>query len=130
MANKLMSKSELIQKLAEKHTDAVTRKDVKGVIESLAEIGYKELKKTGAFVVPRIREIRSDQETRHKSPQGHQSFHKGANSIQGEAGAEDHQGSPSKGYQRCSGLAPRTLVDFDVHSQCDRPRGWDRKALA
>jgi DNA-binding protein HU-beta len=52
MANKLMSKSELIQKLAEKHPDAVTRKDVKGVIESLAEIGYKELKKTGAFVVP------------------------------------------------------------------------------
>ena len=52
MANKLMSKSELIQKLAEQHADAVTRKDVKGVIESLAEIGYKELKKTGAFVVP------------------------------------------------------------------------------
>jgi nucleoid DNA-binding protein len=25
---------------------------VKGVIESLAEIGYKELKKTGAFFVP------------------------------------------------------------------------------
>lgn len=52
MANKLMSKSELIQKIAETHADAVTRKDVKGVIESLAEIGYKELKKTGAFVVP------------------------------------------------------------------------------
>src|SRR5271167_2813765 len=52
MASKLMSKSELIQKIAEKHADAVTRKDVKGVIESLAEIGYKELKKTGAFVVP------------------------------------------------------------------------------
>ena len=52
MATKLMSKSELIQKLAEKHADSVARKDVKGVIESLAEIGYKELKKTGAFVVP------------------------------------------------------------------------------
>ena len=52
MAIKLMSKSELIQKIAEKHASNVTRKDVKGVIESLAEIGYKELKKTGAFVVP------------------------------------------------------------------------------
>ncbi len=52
MASKLMSKSELIQKIAEKHADVVTRKDVKEVIESLAEIGYKELKKTGAFVVP------------------------------------------------------------------------------
>jgi nucleoid DNA-binding protein len=52
MANKLMSKSELIQKISEQHPSGLTRKDVKGVIESLAEIGYKELKKKGAFVVP------------------------------------------------------------------------------
>ena len=44
--------SELIQKIAEQHPNSITRKDVKGVIESLAEIGYKELKKTGAFFVP------------------------------------------------------------------------------
>src|SRR5580704_5370352 len=42
---KLMSKSELIQKIADLHPNAMTRKDVKGVIESLAEVGYKELKK-------------------------------------------------------------------------------------
>jgi DNA-binding protein HU-beta len=52
MATKLMTKSELIHKIAEKHGESITRKDVKGVIESLAEIGYRELKKTGAFVVP------------------------------------------------------------------------------
>ena len=49
---KLMSKPELIQKIAELHPNNMTRKDVKGVIESLAEVGYKELKKTGAFFVP------------------------------------------------------------------------------
>jgi DNA-binding protein HU-beta len=49
---KLMSKSELLQKIAEQHANNMTRKDVKGVIESLAEIGHKELKKTGAFFVP------------------------------------------------------------------------------
>ncbi len=49
---KLMSKSELIQKIAEHHPSDMARKDVKGVIESLAEIGYKELKKTGAFLCP------------------------------------------------------------------------------
>jgi DNA-binding protein HU-beta len=43
---------ELIQKIAELHPNNMTRKDVKGVIESLAEVGYKELKKTGAFFVP------------------------------------------------------------------------------
>ena len=30
----------------------VAKKDVKGVIETLAEIGYKELKKNGVFLVP------------------------------------------------------------------------------
>src|SRR5260221_11262551 len=49
---KLLSKSELIQKIADQHPNNMTRKDVKGVIESLADIGYKELKKTGAFFGP------------------------------------------------------------------------------
>jgi DNA-binding protein HU-beta len=49
---KLMSKSELIQRIADQHPNNMTRKGVKGVIESLADIGYKELKKTGAIFVP------------------------------------------------------------------------------
>jgi DNA-binding protein HU-beta len=49
---KTMSKSELIQKVMEQHPTEIARKDVKGVIETVAEIGYKELKKIGAFVVP------------------------------------------------------------------------------
>jgi DNA-binding protein HU-beta len=49
---KMMSKSELIQKISESHPNSLARKDVKGVIEALAEIGYKELKKTGSFLVP------------------------------------------------------------------------------
>ncbi|MEA2945053.1 MAG: DNA-binding protein HU-beta [Alphaproteobacteria bacterium] len=49
---KLMSKSDLIQKIAEQQPNGMTRKDVKGVIESLAQIGYKELKRAGAFFVP------------------------------------------------------------------------------
>ena len=50
---KLMSKSQLIQKIAEQHSKSnLTRKDVKSVIESLAKIGYMELKKSGVFLVP------------------------------------------------------------------------------
>jgi len=45
---KLMSKSELVQRIADQHSN-LTRKDVKGVIESFASAGHKELKKTGAF---------------------------------------------------------------------------------
>lgn len=51
MAN-MMSKSELIAKIAEAHADKLTKRDVKGVMETLATIGYKELKKSGAFLVP------------------------------------------------------------------------------
>ena len=48
---KLMSKSELIQKLADRF-EMVSKKDVKGLLEALAEVGYKELKKSGSFLVP------------------------------------------------------------------------------
>jgi DNA-binding protein HU-beta len=49
---KLMSKSELIKKISDQHPNEMSKKDVKGVIEALADIGYKELKKSGAFFVP------------------------------------------------------------------------------
>ena len=49
--SKLMSKSELIERLAGTSA-SVSKRDVKGVLEALAEVGYKELKKTGAFLVP------------------------------------------------------------------------------
>jgi nucleoid DNA-binding protein len=49
---KMMSKSQLIQKIAEQDTKILTRKSVKTVLESLANIGYKELNKSGAFLVP------------------------------------------------------------------------------
>jgi nucleoid DNA-binding protein len=49
---KPMSKSELIQKLADENAEKLTRKDVKSVLESLCSVGYKELKKNGTFLVP------------------------------------------------------------------------------
>ncbi len=49
---KLMSKSELIQKIAEQHPNKLTRDDVKDVLDALADIGHSELNKTGAFLVP------------------------------------------------------------------------------
>src|SRR6267154_1354350 len=45
-----MTKSQLIEKIAVENE--VGKKDVKGVLETLATIGYKELKKNGVFLVP------------------------------------------------------------------------------
>ena len=46
----MISKSELIQKVAD--VVSLPKKDVKAVIEQLASVGYKELKKSGGFVLP------------------------------------------------------------------------------
>ena len=45
-----MTKSQLIQKIAELRE--LAKKDVRSMMEALAEVGYKELKKNGLFVLP------------------------------------------------------------------------------
>jgi DNA-binding protein HU-beta len=50
-AIQMMSKSELIEKITGEQ-EGLSKKQVKGVLESLASVGYKELKKTGTFLVP------------------------------------------------------------------------------
>jgi DNA-binding protein HU-beta len=45
-----MTKSQLIELIATKNE--LAKRDVTGVMETLAEIGHKELKKNSAFVVP------------------------------------------------------------------------------
>jgi nucleoid DNA-binding protein len=49
--SKLMTKSQLIEAITAEH-EGLTKKDVKGVMETLAMVGYKELNKSGAFLVP------------------------------------------------------------------------------
>ncbi len=46
----MMSKSELIQKVSDECS--VAKKEVKAVMESLAAVAYKELRKSGAFMLP------------------------------------------------------------------------------
>src|ERR1700716_765236 len=45
-----MSKSQLIEKIAT--TTEVAKKEVKGVMDALVDVGHKELKKNGVFLVP------------------------------------------------------------------------------
>lgn len=51
MASSPISKSALLDQIT-KQVDTLKRKDVKAVLEALAAVGAKELKKAGAFVVP------------------------------------------------------------------------------
>ena len=45
-----MTKSQLIEKIAQLRE--LAKKDVKAMMEALTEVGHKELKKNGVFVVP------------------------------------------------------------------------------
>jgi hypothetical protein len=72
--NKVMSKSELIQKIADQHADGMTRKDVKAVIESVAEIG-QGTEENGGVPCTWAREVCCDQEASHEGAPGHQPVH-------------------------------------------------------
>ena len=54
---KLMTKSELIEKITAEHSDKLTKKDVKGVMETLATIGYKEPVSYTHLTLPTNREV-------------------------------------------------------------------------
>lgn len=45
-----MSKAQLIEKIATE--TELSKRDVKGVMDTLVEVGHKELKKNGIFLVP------------------------------------------------------------------------------
>ena len=49
---KMMTKSQVIQAVSDAHKQKLARKDVANVLESLATLGYRELKKNGMFVLP------------------------------------------------------------------------------
>jgi DNA-binding protein HU-beta len=52
MANKALSKSDLINTLVKKAPTELARKDVKGVLETLVAVGHAELKKNGVMLIP------------------------------------------------------------------------------
>ena len=49
---KPLSKSEILNAVSEEVGEDVSRKHVKQVIETLVNVGHKELKKNGIFLVP------------------------------------------------------------------------------
>ncbi len=57
-AKKAMSKNGLITAITESVGDDVTRKQVKAVLESLIEVGHKELKKSKVFTLPGFAKFR------------------------------------------------------------------------
>ena len=51
-SNKPLSKSAVLQVVADALGEEVSKKQIKLVVETLAEVGHRELKKNGVFVLP------------------------------------------------------------------------------
>jgi DNA-binding protein HU-beta len=51
-SNKPLSKSAILQSVTDTLGEELSRKQVKLVVETLVELGHRELKKTGIFIVP------------------------------------------------------------------------------
>ena len=49
---KPLSKSDILNAVADAVGEELSRKHVKQIVETLAEVGHKELKKNGVFVLP------------------------------------------------------------------------------
>ena len=56
-----MSKSQLIEKIAT--STELSKRDVKNVMDSLVDVGHKELKKNGLFLVPGFAKFVADADT-------------------------------------------------------------------
>jgi nucleoid DNA-binding protein len=70
-----ISKSALVNAVVETSGD-VTRKQVKAILDSLAEIGYRELKKNGIFTLPGFAKFRVVKKPATKAREGINPFTK------------------------------------------------------
>lgn len=73
---KSLSKSGLIQAIAESVGEDMTRKQVKNIIESLINVGHRELKKNGVFTLPGFAKFRVVKKPATKARQGINPFTK------------------------------------------------------
>lgn len=73
---KSLSKSGLIQAIAESVGEDMSRKQVKNIIESLINVGHRELKKNGVFTLPGFAKFRVVKKPATKARQGINPFTK------------------------------------------------------
>jgi DNA-binding protein HU-beta len=93
-----MTKSRLIEKIAV--TNEVAKKDAKGVMATLATIGYSELKKNGVFLVPGFAKFVVIKKPATKARRGTNPFNGEQNAVQGQTCSQDRQSTPGQSCKR------------------------------
>jgi hypothetical protein len=92
-----LSKSALINAVVEASGDAeVSRKQVKSVLDSLAAVGYQELKKNGLFTVPGFAKFRVVKKPATKARQGTNPFTKQPQTFAAKPASKSVRARPIK----------------------------------
>ena len=95
-AKKAMSKNGLITAIAETVGDELSRKQVKAVLESLIEVGHKELKKSKIFTLPGFAKFRVVNKPATKARQGINPFTKEPMMIAAKPASKSVRARPIK----------------------------------
>jgi DNA-binding protein HU-beta len=93
---KTMSKSSLIHALSEAVGDEVSRKQVKAVLESLIEVGHRELKKNNMFTLPGFAKFRVVKKPATKQRQGINPFTKQPQTFAAKPASKSVRARPIK----------------------------------
>jgi DNA-binding protein HU-beta len=93
---KAMSKNGLITAITESVGDDVSRKQVKAVLESLIEVGHKELKKSKIFTLPGFAKFRVVNKPATKARQGVNPFTKEPMQIAAKPASKSVRARPIK----------------------------------
>ena len=95
-AKKSMSKSGLIQAIAEAVGEELTRKQVRSVLESLISVGHRELKKSGVFTLPGFAKFRVVKKPATKARQGINPFTKQPQTFAAKPASKSVRARPIK----------------------------------
>jgi len=95
-SKKTLSKSALVQAIAEAAGEEVSRKQVKVIIESLVTVGHRELKKSGIFTLPGFAKFRVVKRPATKARQGINPFTKQAMMFPAKPASKSVRARPIK----------------------------------
>jgi DNA-binding protein HU-beta len=95
-AKKLLSKNGLITAVADAVGEDVSRKQVKAILESLIEIGHKELKRSQLFTLPGFAKFRVVKKPATKAREGINPFTKQPITIAAKPASRSVRARPIK----------------------------------
>ncbi|MCK6591716.1 MAG: HU family DNA-binding protein, partial [Polyangiaceae bacterium] len=97
-----ISKSALVNAVVEESGD-VTRKQVKAILDSLADIGYRELKKNGIFTLPGFAKFRVVKKPATKAREGINPFTKQPMTFAAKPASKSVRARPIKSIKDAMG---------------------------